>query len=147
MLDAKNILVPTDFSNYADKALDLAVDIAKHNNAKIHLLHVIDSVQQCAADYCLPDEVVRSIKDKSISQTKTNFRKEAGKFTKNGVQIIQDIKEGVPYEEILREQKDKKADLIVMSAHGRSGLKKFLIGSVTDKVVKAAPCNVVVVKS
>jgi nucleotide-binding universal stress UspA family protein len=147
MLSVRNILVPTDFSNYADKALDLAVDIAKRNKAKITLLHVIDPVQQCVADYCLPDEVVRSIMDKSVSETKANFRKEAERFGKDGVQIVPDIKEGVPYVEILNEQKDKRSDLIVMSAHGRTGLKKYFIGSVTDRVVNAAPCDVVVVKS
>jgi nucleotide-binding universal stress UspA family protein len=147
MLSVRNILVPTDFSNYAEKALDLAVDIAKRNKAKITLLHVIDPVQQCVADYCLPDEVVRSIMDKSVSETKAHFRKEAERFEKDGVQIVPDIKEGVPYVEILNEQKDKRSDLIVMSAHGRTGLKKYFIGSVTDRVVNAAPCDVVVVKS
>lgn len=146
-MDAKNILVPTDFSTYADKALDLAVDLAKHNKAKIHLLHVIDSVQQCAADYCLPDEVVRGIKEKSRSQTNANFRKETERFRRDGVEILEDIKEGAPYDEILKEQKEKNADLIVMSAHGRTGLKKYLMGSVAERVIKAAPCNVVVVKT
>jgi nucleotide-binding universal stress UspA family protein len=147
MLDAKNILVPTDFSPYADKALDLAVDIAKHNNAKIHLLHVIESVQQCAADYCLTEEVVRGIRKQSRSVTDEKLEKETNKFKKDGVQIINEVSEGIAYEEILKQQKARKADLIVMSSHGKSGLKKHLIGSVADRVMKGASCNVVLVKS
>jgi nucleotide-binding universal stress UspA family protein len=147
MLDTRSILVPTDFSPFADKALELAVDIAKHNKADIRLLHVIDPVQQCAADYCLADEVVRGIKEKSTSETLANFRKETAKFKREGVEITREIREGNPYDEILREQRETGADLIVMSSHVKTGLKKYFNGSVADRVMKAAPCEVVLVKS
>jgi len=147
VVKAKNILVPTDFSKYSVKALELAVDVAKHNNAKIHLLHVVDIVQQCAADYCLPSADVISLRSQIKKVTDANLKKMMDRFKKDGVQILGDIKEGVPYEEIMKAQKAKKADLIVMSAHGRTGLKKYLMGSVAEKVIKAAPVNVVVVKS
>jgi universal stress protein A len=147
MIKTKSILVPTDFSKYSNKALDLAVDVAKHNNAKIHLFHVVDVVQQCAADYCLPNADVASLSGQIKKISNANLKKTIDKFKKDGVQILGDVKEGVPYEEILNAQKSKKADLIVMSAHGRTGLKKYLMGSVAEKVIKAASCNVVVVKS
>jgi universal stress protein A len=147
MMKAKSILVPTDFSKYSIKALELAVDVAKHNNAKINLLHVVDVVQQCAADYCLPNATVASLKSQIKATSDANLKKMTDKFKKDGVPILGSVKEGAPYEEILKEQKAKKADLIVISSHGRTGLKKYLIGSVADKVVKAAPCNVVLVKS
>ena len=147
MMKAKSILVPTDFSKYSNKALEMAVDIAKHNKAKIQLLHVVDVVQQCAADYCLPSADVASLKGQIKKTSDANLKKMMDKFKKDGVLILGSVKEGAPYEEILKEQKAKKADLIVISSHGRTGLKKYLIGSVADKVVKAAPCNVVLVKS
>ena len=54
MFSPKKILVPTDFSVYADNALKQAIDVAKQNKAKIYLFHVIDDgFQQCAVDYCL----------------------------------------------------------------------------------------------
>lgn len=96
MLDTRTILVPTDFSTFADKALALAVDIANHAKADIHLLHVVDHVQQCAADYCLADEVVRGIEEDSRSKALAGFRKETARFKKQGVEIIQDIREGAP---------------------------------------------------
>jgi nucleotide-binding universal stress UspA family protein len=147
MMNAKSILVPTDFSKYSYKALDLAVDVAKHNNAKIQLLHVVDIIQQCAADYCLPSADVVSLRGQIKKTSDANLKKMIDKFKKEGIAILGDVKEGVPYEEIMKAQKAKKADLIIMSAHGRTGLKKYLIGSVTDKVIKGSPCNVVVVKS
>ncbi len=146
-MKAKTILVPTDFSKYSDKALELAVDVAKHNNAKIHLLHVVDIVQQCVADYCLSNADVASINSQIKAASDTNLKKMINKFNKNGVQIQGEVKEGTPYEQILKEQKSKKADLIVISSHGKTGLTKYLMGSVADKVVKGAPCNVVLVKS
>ena len=147
MLDTRSILVPTDFSPFADKALELAVDIAKHTKADIRLLHVIDPVQQCAADFCLADEVVRGIEETSRAETLSRFKKETAPFKKDGVAIVQDIREGVPYEEILKEQREMGADLIVMSSHGKTGLKKYFDGPVADRVMKAAPCDVVLVKS
>jgi nucleotide-binding universal stress UspA family protein len=147
MLDTRSILVPTDFSSFADKALELAMDIAKHNKADIRLLHVIDSVQQCAADYCLADEVVRGIKEKSTSETLANFKKETAKFTREGVEITREIREGVPYEEILKDQKARGADLIVMSSHGKTGLRKYFNNSVSDRIMRDSPCNVVLVRT
>ncbi len=147
MLKAKSILVPTDFSKFSSSALELAVDIAKHNNAKIHLLHVVDIIQQCVADYCLSNSDVSMINGQIKATSNANLKKMIDKHKKDGVQILGDIKEGTPYEQILKEQKAKKADLIVISSHGKTGLKKYLMGSVADKVVKGAPCNVVLVKS
>lgn len=62
------------------------------------------------------------------------------------VKVLFDIKKGMPAETILREEKAKKIDLIVIASHGKSGILKQLIGSVADKVVKGAKCPVVVVK-
>ena len=62
MFAPKKILVPTDFSVYADNALKQAIDIAKQNKAKIYLFHVIDDgFQQCAVDYCIDEGAVQKI--------------------------------------------------------------------------------------
>ena len=62
MFAPKKILVPTDFSVYADNALKQAIDIAKQNKAKIYLFHAIDDgFQQCAVDYCLDEGAVQKI--------------------------------------------------------------------------------------
>ncbi|MBK7550265.1 MAG: universal stress protein [Syntrophaceae bacterium] len=54
MFTPKSILVPTDFSEHSDRAVRQAVDIAEQHNSKIYLLHVVDRLQQCAIDYCIP---------------------------------------------------------------------------------------------
>ena len=137
MFAPKNILVPTDFSKYSDAALKKAVDIATQHDTKIYLLHVIDEqIHQCAVDYCLSYEVVKQLEKESLKASKDKLKKEADAIVKNGV----------PSEVILSEQKAKKIDLIVIASHGKTGLLKQLMGSVADKVVKGAKCPVIVVK-
>ena len=148
MFAPKNILVPTDFSKYSDKALKQAVEIAKQFGSNIHLLHVIDErIQQCAVDYCLSAEVVKQLENESLRTTKETLRKEAKTLSKSHkVDTYFDIKTGVPSEMILKEQKSKNIDLIVMAPHGKTGLLKRLMGSVADSVIKSAKCEVLLVK-
>lgn len=148
MFAPKNILVPTDFSKYSDKALKEAVDIAAQYGSKIYLLHVIDQqVQECAIDYCLSYEVVQSLKKDSLKTSRESLEKEAAKITKGkDIKVAFDVKTGNPAETILSEQKAKRIDMIVIASHGKTGLLKQFMGSVADKVVKGAKCRVVVVK-
>jgi universal stress protein A len=149
MFNVKNILVPTDFSQYSDMALQEAVDVASKYNAKVVLLHVIDeNIQQCAADYCLTNEVLSQLENETLSASKERLQKEVSSLKeKQAVEIDFDIKRGSPAKTILEEQQQKGIDLIVMSPHGRSGVIKNLMGGVTDKVVRSAHCPVMVVRA
>ena len=147
MFAPKTILVPTDFSEFSDLALEEALDIAKQHKSKIYLMHVNGAVQQCTVDYCLDDDTVKSIGQKSMESAREMMKKEIAKVVKSDeVEIISDVTIGVPYEEILKEQKTKNIDLIVIASHGRTGLKGHLIGSVAEKVARGAQCPVVLVK-
>ena len=148
MFAPKKILVPTDFSKYSDKALQEAADIAKKYGSKIYLLHVIDDhIQQCAVDYCITAEVVKKLRRDSLKASKDKLQNEIGAAAEiKRLDVEIDVKEGVPTEVILSEQKKKSADLIVIASHGKTGILKNLIGSVTDKVVRGAKCPVMVVK-
>ncbi len=148
MFAPKIILVPTDFSPFADAALKRAVDMAEQHQAKLFLLHVVDEkVQQCAADYCLSADVMASLEADILKQAGEKLKKEAEAIAaEQKVDIVFDLQKGNPADVILKEQKDKEADLIVIASHGRTGLSRYLIGGVTDKVVRGASCSVVVVK-
>ena len=148
MFAPKNILVPTDFSKYSDTALKKAIDIATQHDTKIYLLHVIDEqIHQCAVDYCLSYEVVKQLEKESLKASKDKLKKEADAIVKaKKIKVVFDVKNGVPSEVILSEQKAKKIDLIVIASHGKTGLLKQLMGSVADKVVKGSKCPVIVVK-
>ena len=150
MFAPKKILVPTDFSFYADNALKQAIDIAKQNKSTIYLFHVIDDgLRQCAVDYCLNEGDVQKIYKDSIKSAMDKLQQEAKKITDNqsGIEIVFDTIRGIPYEEILKEQEAKGIDLIVIASHGKTGILKNLLGGVVDKVMKRAKCQVLLVRS
>ena len=148
MFAPKNILVPTDFSKYSDEVIKKAVDIAIQHKSNIYLLHVIDKqIQQCAVDYCMDPAVFKQLEKESIRESRDKLKKEAESIIRNKkIKVIFDVKNGVPSEVILSEQKAKKINLIVIASHGRTGLLKNLMGSVADKVVKGSKCPVMVIK-
>jgi universal stress protein A len=147
MFSPQLILVPTDFSDFSDKAVSLAVEIAERTNAKIHLLHVVDKLQQCAIDYCFPAEEMQRIESGSIKEAIKKMQEEVRKIVQlKKIDVTCDVKVGVPYEEILNEQRGRKADLVVIASHGRTGIMKTLIGSVAERVVRGATCPVMVAR-
>jgi len=146
MFAPKNILVPTDFSEYSDKALKKAVDIASEHKSKIYLLHVVDQVVQCAVDYCLDISLVKQVEKQSLKFAKEKLQKAVEELAPSkNMKIIADVKMGNTYETILKEQKDKRIDLIVIASRGKKGLIRHL-GSIADKVMRGAKCPVMLVK-
>ena len=148
MQQATKILVPTDFSPDSDKALKEALDIAKQTNATVFLLHVIGKhVQQSVDVYSIDYRVVEEMEGQIRNAAQQKIEQQAAKFSKNqGVEIVTSIRNGVAYEEILKEQEEKNIDLIVMASLGRTGLAKYLIGNVARIVLKAARCRVLIAK-
>lgn len=148
MFAPKSILVPSDFSKFSDKALQKAVDLAKEYKSRIYLLHVIDEgLQQCVADYCVSDEVMRRMEMEDRTATQNRLEQQVGRIPDTaGLDISYDIRKGYPAEEILKDQQEKNPDMIVIASHGRTGLLHNLMGSTTDKVLKRATCPVLLVR-
>jgi|LSQX01.3.fsa_nt_gb nucleotide-binding universal stress UspA family protein len=148
MFAPKKILVPTDFSKFSDAALKKAVDIAEQHGSKIYLLHVIaEHVQQCAADYCLSGEVVKQLEKDSLKASKEKLKGETDTIVKSKkIDVSYDVKTGNPSEVILAEEKAKKIDLIVIASHGKTGILKQLMGSVSRNVLKGSKSTVMLVK-
>ncbi len=148
MLKPTKILVPTDFSEYSDKAFRQALDIAKQYNAKVFLLHVIhEEFHQCVVDYCLTEEQMDQMKNSMAARVQEEFQKQIAKFPQaKEVDVVTDVKQGIPYEAILKEEGDRGIDLIVIASLGRSGIAKYIIGSVARNVLKGAKCPVLLTK-
>ena len=148
MFTPKSILVPTDFSEFSDRAVRQAVDIAEQHNAKVYLLHVVDKLQQCAIDYCIPLETMMKVQSDSEKEAAKKMQQEADKILKTKkIDLVFDVKSGTPYEEILKEQQERKADLIVIASHGKSGLMGHLMGNVADRVAERATSEVLIVRA
>ncbi len=122
MFAPKNILVPTDFSEFSDNALEKAYDIAKEYKAKIHLLHVIGVVQTCAVDYCFDQATIDDLDRKAAESSKETMRKQIEKVVRSkDVEITAYVTKGTPYEEILKEQQSRNIDLIVIAVSWQDG--------------------------
>lgn len=147
MFAPKTILVATDFSEFSDRALKDALELAEKYKSKIILLHVIDeSLEQCVVDYCLSAEAFTDLQAKSERSSREMLEREAEKVSgqKNG--IVFKIRTGTPYSEILYEQQEDRADLIVLGSHGKRGFVHNMLGGVADKVMRGATVPVLVVR-
>ncbi|HNQ47722.1 MAG TPA: universal stress protein [Syntrophorhabdus sp.] len=143
------ILVPTDFSTYSDKALRQAFDIAKQYNAKVYVIHVVhEKITDTIDDYGITyPSYVKEIEGKMIDEAKKKMKEQIDKFPQSKELVIEsDVQIGNISEAILQEEKNKGIDLIVIASLGRSGIAKYLIGSVARNVLKGAKCPVLLTK-
>ena len=149
MLMPTKILVPTDFSTYSDKALRQAFDIAKQYNAKVYVIHVVhEKITDTIDDYGITyPSYVKEIEGKMIDEAKKKMKEQIDKFPQSKeLEIESDVQIGNVSEAILQEEKNKGIDLIVIASLGRSGIAKYLIGSVARNVLKGAKCPVLLTK-
>ena len=147
MIDIKKILVPTDFSEYSDKALTEALEIAETFNSKVYLLNVIRGESGFSIMETFDEDTQNKIHEQLRQKTEAAFKEQIGKFPlSEKVEIITEVIKGVPYKEILEFQKQIEPDVIVIAAQGRSSFEDFFFGSTSEKIVRRASCSVLLVK-
>ncbi len=145
----KTILVPTDFSSYADRALKLACQIAQKQSAEIKLLHV---VEQASAPYMtavstgLSDQLGNVFVLRRLEKAKSHLEVLVSEISRQGIEVNYQIKIGNPYQSISAHLKQEQCDLIVMGTHGTSGMEEMILGSNAEKVVRKATCPVITIK-
>jgi nucleotide-binding universal stress UspA family protein len=147
MLRPTKILVPTDFSEYSDKALKQGLDIARQYKAKVYLFHVIPVIQQYVADYAISGDAILAAEKQAEETSAESMKNQLGRFPHyEEVEVITDVAIGMPSEAILKEADGRGIDLIVIASLGRSGIAKYLIGGVARNVLKGAKCPVLLTK-
>ena len=146
-MNVKTILVPTDFSADAEKALSTATELAKLFGARIVVLHgyhvEIPVVSTMAGGYALPLGFYEDLRSQATAQVE----KLAKEVAAEGVEAT-----GIALQEpaaaaTVAQAEGLPADLIVMGTRGITGLKHVLLGSVAERVVRTAPCPVLTVKA
>jgi nucleotide-binding universal stress UspA family protein len=146
MIRLAKLLVPTDFSEDSEQAARYAVELAKRFQAEIHCVHVVDIPADLlsTSDYYMTGPSKQFI-DQIREESKKNLEAFAEKNLE-GVGVRTAFLEGSPFVEIIRYAHNQEIDLVVIATHGRTGLRHVLFGSVAEKVVRKAPCPVLVVK-
>jgi len=143
-LAVRRIVVPIDFSDRSKEAIPVAEDLADVYGAAIELVYVIDEDAVPPANVPLLGPV-----RVSADEVKTRFRKLMADLVREYQgrgEVSGTVVMGHPASDLL-EHAEEHADLIVMSTHGRTGLKRLLLGSVAEKLVRRAPCPVFTIKS
>jgi len=144
--DISTILVPTDFSDDAQKAVHTAHRLLEDlEDTRLILLHSFSLPIEYTAYGPIPTSI-SYLEDTGI-EAEQQLRKIADDLQKReGLTVETLAREGYPPEVICEEAKSQKADLIVMGTHGRSGLAHLLLGSTAERVVQKAPCPVMTVR-
>ncbi len=145
MIALKQVLVPTDFSEPSDAALAYGRELARAFGAKLHVLHVAESLMTTAGiEYfsaSLP-EVQAGIEEAARKKLQTIITAQDREELQAEVAVRTWTS---PAAGILEYAKEEDIDLIVMGTHGRGAMSRFLIGSVAERVVRTAPCPVLTV--
>ncbi|NYB51081.1 MAG: universal stress protein [Methanobacteriaceae archaeon] len=143
------ILLPTDGSKSSERAGEYAISEASLSGADIIVLNVIDmdylnSLPQSDLREKLDEELLAEGK-KAVEKFKTRIEKEQCKGNCKNVNLITMIKKGKPEEVILKTAKEENVDQIIMGKSGKHGLERFLMGSVTERVVRDSkiPVNII----
>jgi nucleotide-binding universal stress UspA family protein len=142
-LKIERILVPVDFSECSKKALAYALPLAREHGAAVALLYSVPP-SYAVGEYGGMDYVQLQM-DMSGAGNRELARL-AGEVAEKKVAITTHLRIGVAATEIIEAARELPADLIVISTHGRTGLKHVLLGSVAEQVVQRAPCPVLVVR-
>lgn len=149
----KHMLLPTDGSKLSNKGVTEAILLAKSLGAKITAVHVVNSYHQNIYDqddgFMIPEiQAFRNdFEDRAVERAEAVLSPVKAAAGKAGVKCDTVVANGdLPYEMIIKQAKKSKCDLIMMASHGRSGIKGFLLGSETVKVLTHSKIPVLVVR-
>ncbi|WP_353684330.1 universal stress protein [Thermodesulfovibrio sp. 3907-1M] len=140
----QKILLPTDFSDESLYALSYAVDLAKMFNAKLYLLHVIYDIEK-ASNLHIPHPSITELYKDLEAHAKKNLDSFGADMLEDFKNVETAVLRGIPYEEIIKYAKENNIDLIIIGTLPRSGVERFFVGSTTQRVIRNAPCPVLVV--
>jgi nucleotide-binding universal stress UspA family protein len=139
----RNIVIATDGSEYSKRAISYGIELAKISGATVHALYVVDTTSSISQSWTVGKgsiyEILKKEGEKAISEVKE--REEA-----SGVEVKEVLLEGHPSNEIIDFAENNNIDLIVMGTLGKTGLDRFMMGSVAEKVVRGSKVPVLVVR-
>jgi nucleotide-binding universal stress UspA family protein len=146
-MEYKKVILPTDLSENAGAAAPYALDLAQRSDGTVYLVHVLeDSVYYEAAGGArdaIPAEFMLANRRDREARLKEKAQALA---KKSKVKVVDVMIQGHPAAELVKYAKKEKADVVVIATHGRTGLDKFLYGSVAERVVQTCECPVMSIR-
>ena len=138
----KHVLCATDFSDFSNHAIPYGIALAKEFKARLFLCHVIDL--SSAAIY---GEAVLALEEQQKRMTNHAHEEMTRLMSKESIDWEPLISVGNAAHEIARLAADKNVDITIAASHGRAGLKRLILGSVTERLMRTLPCPLLVVRS
>lgn len=138
------ILVPTDFSEPSDAALDYARTLAEKFGASLHLLHIIEP--HTSGPFSNESYIGPSMYEVQLTEARSKLAARVPPTDRARYGATTEVMTGMSAATIVEFAADQHIDLIVMGTHGRTGLEHLLMGSVAEHVVRTAPCPVLTVR-
>jgi len=143
----RRILVATDFSECSKEAIDSAARLAESFSAELYLLHAFEPPFYTieGRDTGIHPEVDRWVRELREQESK-RLEGEVEVVRRRGIKVHPAFKEGPPSEEIIKAAEEFGADLVVLGTHGRRGVDRLVMGSVAERVMRKAPCSVLIIR-
>lgn len=150
MLPLKRILCPTDFSDFSYDAIEKGVELAKHFEAELCVLHVTPTLENTPG--LTPFQEFAGVDSAHLETAAWNHaERELADLIKRhhltGVQVCSLVRRGLPANEIVVTAKEEKFDFIVIATHGLTGWRHQIFGSVAEEVLRMARCPVLVTRA
>ena len=145
MLEIKLILCPVDFSEFSIRAYRYALSLAEHYQAKLVAQHIVELRRYPYADYVATQGDYAEFSRALGEGGKEKLREFVKHHTHGEIQPELCVHEGIAPDSILSFAQERKTDLIVMGTHGRRGYDRVVLGSVTNRVMRRAPCPVLAI--
>lgn len=135
------ILLPTDGSDVSERATEKAIELAQHFDAELHFVYVVAPIEHTTVEGNMTTEMnqLKTVGEEILQEETENA------LSKN-VDSISSVLIGSPYKEIVHYADENDIDLIVMGTQGRSGAKRFLLGSTTERVIRHTDLEVLTVQ-
>ncbi len=147
MIRIRKILFPTDFSSCADRALDYALLLARRFHAELHMLHAVVFFEADPRNVKGQFQEEAGLMARLFEIADTELARQATRGADSPIEIHQEKRKGYSAsEEILAYSREIEADLVVMGTHGHRGAARFVLGSVTEKVIRGSDCPILTLR-
>ena len=150
-----NILVPLDGSELSERALPMTQDLARSSDATVHLIHMVSRAHELAAGRGVEPvqaaeierDMARQLTESQLNRGRVYLEQKGSQLSGAGIKVETEytVKAGDPAQNIIDYVKEHDISLVVMSTHGHGGIRRLLVGSVTDRVIRSCEVPVLVV--
>lgn len=147
MISYQTILVPTDFSPCAEKALEYAVDFARKYDSEVVLFHAVEPIETYTTVSGLEQAAFVDLVKEVQESSKKVLEERISTLQNSGVKARYVVAVERSADAIIDFSKEHNISMICMATHGRGGLSHFLLGSTTEKVLRKSTCPVFVIRS